>query len=262
MGFDVELLDPEGGPENVQRVAEGEADFCLTSVAHYLTARHRYGDLPARFAAIVVQRSPMAALVPVDSPLKVPTDLTGARLGGPADGGLVLEYQASLDELGIGPSELVDMGYSDAWAALARGEVDAVADYVDIIPRLRRQAGIPVRAIPFGIDVYSSGLVAADRLTEDRVMEMGAAVIAALERQRRQPEEGLAALAQRYPDTDPAAAQEGWSLAAPNIFTDVSTGSMDVDGWNRTLRFVARAHSVPSPPPQTVYRPELAGLPS
>jgi NitT/TauT family transport system substrate-binding protein len=259
-GFDVELLDPEGGPANVQRVADGGADFCLTSVAHYLNARARYGDLPARFAAIVVQRSPMAALVAAGSSIATPADLSGRRLGGPAAGGMVLEYQAALDRLGLGRSELVDLDYREAWTALAEGRVDAVADYVDIQPRLQRLSGIDVRAVPFGLDVYSSGLVAADRLSDERVTDMRAALVAALEAQRAAPEAGVDALVRRYPEIEPAAALEGWSLVEPYIFTDVPAGSMDPERWADTVAFSASAHGIAAPDPQSVYRPELAEL--
>jgi NitT/TauT family transport system substrate-binding protein len=259
-GFDVELLDPQGGPANVNRVADGGADFCLTSIAHYLTARARSGDVAARFVAIVVQRSPMAALVAESSSIHRPEDLAGRRLGGPPEGGMVLEYQAALDRLGLDRSEVVPMDYREAWTALAEGRVDAVADYVDIEPRLRRLSGIPVRAIPFGLEVYSSGLVAADRLPEERVVEMRDALVAALQRQRAHPTEGVEALVQRYPDIEPAAAIEGWRLVEPYIFTDVPPGSMDVDRWADTIGFSAAAHGLPVPVPESVYRPELAQL--
>jgi ABC-type nitrate/sulfonate/bicarbonate transport system substrate-binding protein len=252
----VELLEPAAGPENVRRVAAGGSEFCLTSVAHYLRARAQWGDLPARYAAVVVQRSPMAGLVRDDSTIATPADLAGARVGGPPDSRLVAEYQAALDHLGLPRAELVAMDYGAAPAALGRGEIDAVADYVDLVPRTRRQAGVAVRAVPFDVPVYSSGLVAADRLPEDVVDRMAAAIVAALERQRKDPEAGVTALLARYPDVDPAEALEGWSLAEPNIFTDDRVGAMDEDRWAATLEFVAGAHGVPVPRPASVYRPE------
>src|SRR5207302_10841631 len=109
-----------------------------------------------------------------------------------------------------------------------------VADYVDVLPRLRRLTGIAVRAIPLGVEVYSSGLVAADRLPHERVTVMREAIVAALERQRLHPEEGVDALQKRYPDIDRAGALEGWSLGVPNIFTDAPTGSMDPGRWAAT----------------------------
>ena len=256
----MELLEPAPGPGNVARVAAGGADFCLTSVAHYLRARATAGDLPARFAAVVVRRSPMSALVAADSPLARPDDLPGRRLGGPPDGGLVAEYQAFLTWLGLGASVVVPMDYADAPRALATGEADAVADFVDLLPRVRRQAGIPVRAIPFGLDVYASGLVAADRVPAELVARMREAIVAALEHQRHDPESGVEALCRRYPDVDPAEALEGWSLVEPNVFTGDVPGSMDAERWKDTIRFFAGAHGHRLPPPATVYRPDFADL--
>lgn len=259
-GLDVEVLEPAPGPENVVRVAEGGAEFCLTSVSHYLTARARAGDLGARFAAVIVQRSPMAALVPADSPIAAPAHLPGRRLGGPPEGGLVAEYGAALAHLGLGPPVLVPMAYADAPPALARGEIDAVADFVDLLPRVRGQAGIAVRAVPFGIEVYASGLVAADTLPDEVVGTMREAVAQALERQRRDPGAGLGELRRRYPGVDPADALEGWSLAEPNIFSGAEPRSMDPGRWEATVTYAAAAHALPAPPPEAVYRPELAGV--
>lgn len=256
----MELLEPAPGPANVVRVAEGGADACLTSVVHYCRARAEAGDLAARFAAVVVQRSPMAALVADDSPIRTVEDLPGRRLGGPADGGLVLEYRAALAALDLGPPVVVPMAYDAAPAALGRGEIDAVADFVDLLPRVRRQAGVPVRAVPFHLAVYGSGLVVADRLPDELAARLSRAVAAALERQHEVPAAGLPELAARYPGVDPAEALEGWSLAEPNVFTGAEPGSMEPARWEATLAHVAATHGLPPLTPDTVYRPQPAGF--
>ena len=253
-------MEPAPGPENVRRVAEGGADFCLTSVNHYLKARSLWGELPARYTSVVVQRSPMAGIVAAESRFRTPADLAGARLGGPADSKLVADYQASLRWLGLAPAKLVPVDYGKAPAALGRGEVDAVADYIDLIPRTRRQAGVEVCGVPFGLPLYSSGLVAADRLPADLVERVGDAITAALEATRADSEGGLDALLRRYPDVDPGEALEGWELAVPNIFTEAPLGSMDAATWAATLEFASGAQHLPAPPPETVYRPERALL--
>jgi len=241
-------------------VAAGGADFCLTSVTHYLTARAQSGVLPARFVSVVVRRSPMSAFVPADSALAVPADLAGRRLGAPEQSRLVKEFRAAMAALGLAQPELVPLDYGLAPAAMARREVDMVCDFVDLLPRIRRQAGVAVRAVPLGLDVYSSGLVAADRLPDELVSRMRAAVSAALEAQRRDPEAGLDELARRYPDADPLEALEGWSLAEPNIFTGPAPGSADAGTWARTITHLAAAHGLPAPEPDTVFRRELVDV--
>ena len=156
-----------------------------------------------------------------------PRDLAGARLGGPPDSGLVHEYQACLDRLGLGPAQVVPVGYGEAPSALGRGEIDAVADFVDLMPRVRRQARVAVRAIPFGLQLYSSGLVAADRLSDDLVGRMREAVAQALEAQRADRKGGLEELARRYPEADPSEAVEGWGLVEPKHLHRASSWAVD-----------------------------------
>jgi hypothetical protein len=161
--------------------------------------------------------------------------------------------------LGLEPPELVPLEGLPP-EALARGEVDMVCDFADLLPRIRRQAGIDVRIVPLHLDLYSSGLVAADRLPDELVARVQAAVAAALEAQRQDPELGLDELARRYPDADPFEALEGWALAVPNIFTGPPPGSSDPETWARTIAHFAGAHGLPAPEPETVYRPALIAM--
>jgi ABC-type nitrate/sulfonate/bicarbonate transport system substrate-binding protein len=254
--LDVEILEPAGGPANVARVASGATEFCLTSVSHFLKAQKRQ-RLPARFVAVVVQRSPMAGFVAADSALRGPSDLGHARLGGTADNELVAQFQAALVHRGIGPSPLTSVPYADGPAALARGAVDVIADYVDLLPRTRRQAGIALRAVPVGPDAYSSGLVAGDTVSSDLVATMRAALADALEHQRADPEWGVAALCHRYPEVDPIDAREGWALAEPNIFTGAPPGTMDAARWAFTVEHLSSAYRMDAPPVEAVYRDEF-----
>ena len=254
----MEIVDPAAGPENVRRVAAAGAEFCLTSITHYLRARAQSGPLAARFVAAVVQRHPMAGLVAAGSALVTPADLGGARVGGPPGSGLLAEYRAGLSALGLAPPIVVPIDYDRAPAALGRGEVDVVADFADLLPRTRRQAGVPVRAVPLGLEVYGSGLVASDRVHLDVVHRMRAAVVAALEHQRTHPTAGVEQLRHRYPDADPADAVEGWQLVEPNIFTGGEPCAMETGRWAETLAWTASAHGLPVPEAETVYRPELA----
>lgn len=255
-GLDVEILEPAPGPANVARVASGGSEFCLTSVSHFLKAQ-RQAVQPARFVGIVVQRSPMAGMVAADGDIVDRARLSGARLGGPSDGELTAQYQAALAHWGYPRAPLVELPYGDAPGALGRGEIEVVTDYIDLLPRTRRQAGIPLRAIPVGPDAYSSGLVAGDSLSPDLIVTMRAAVAAALERQRSDPEWGVAALCDRYPEVDPADAREGWALTEPNIFTGVPVTTMDRGTWDFTLAHLSAAYGKPSPAPEQVYREEL-----
>lgn len=256
-GFDVEILEPPlgGGADNVERVAAGGADFCLTSVAYYLEACSRVEDLAARFIAVVGRRSPIAAIVAADSPPSSPTDLGGLRLGAQREDHLLIEYEAALVRHTAAPSVVIDMPYAEAPAALGRGEIDVVPDFADLVPRVRRRSGIDVRAIPIGVARYANGVVAGDHVPEGHVATMRAAVMAALERQQMAAGTGLDSLVARYPHVDPADALEGWTLAAGTIFGHEPAGSMDHRGWAASLAYFGAVLGLPVPEAEAVYRP-------
>jgi NitT/TauT family transport system substrate-binding protein len=260
-GLDVDVLDPASGPENVRRVATGGSEFCLTSVGHYLTARERYGDLPARFVSAIVQRHPISGLVAAESDFHTPADLSGRRVGGSGSKGLLAEYQAALEQLGLERGEVVESEYGDAPAALARGDIDALPDFVDLVPRTSLQSGMPVRAIHFGINAYGHGLVAGDDVDLETVRLMQDGLVAALERQRQDPTIGLDILAERYPDADPGMAVDGWEMGEPGIFTGAPVGSSTPEGWASTISFLVKAHGGTALAPESVYRPEAIRSP-
>lgn len=256
-GLAVDLLEPaESGVDNVMRVADGGADFTLTSVAYFVKAAAQREDLAARFAAVITQRSPMAAVVLEDSPIESFDDLPAARLGGRGHGGLHTEYLGALEHLGYAPSPLVDVDYDDAPAALRDGTIDVMGDFVDLQPKIRRIAG-PVRALPFGIDVYASGLVAADRLPLELVRRVRDALIEALTQHRAAPELAVDALVARYPTVDPDDALEGWRLVEPLIFTERGVGSMTPEKWARSLEYSSHVHGVRTPAVDAAFRRDL-----
>lgn len=239
-------------------MAEGGSDFCLTSVHHYLTARETVGDLAARFVAVIVRRSPVAALVLESSPLTTPADLQGRRVTGSPDKPHMQEFTASLQRRGLGGCEPVRMEVDAVHEALVTGGVDALVEFVDALPRIRRLAGAALRAIPVGLDVYASGLVAADRLSAELVGRMREALVASLVAQRANAEGGVDELLRRYPEARAEEAREGWRLVEPYIFDDEKPGSMDEAGWRRTLDVLCTARGLDPPAPQTVYRPNFA----
>ena len=128
-GLEVKLLDPAGEIVNATRVANGDADFCLSRVAGHQVAAAADEHLAARFAAVIVRRSPNAAFVPASSDVTRPGDLSGLRVGGAV--WAMAEFLGGMEWLGLGPPVVVPMSRSsgggllqEACGMLARGEVD------------------------------------------------------------------------------------------------------------------------------------------
>jgi hypothetical protein len=111
-------------------------------------------------------------------------------------------------------------------------------------------------------DVYASGLLAGDHVSDETAAQVRTAVVAALEAQRRAPGTGLAQMADRYGDDRTDDAPEGWRLLEQFVFTDRPTGSMDAERWKTTLDFLCAGRGLERPVSESVYRPQLLGAPA
>ncbi|MGQ0743829.1 MAG: ABC transporter substrate-binding protein [Acidimicrobiales bacterium] len=276
-GMAVDIIDPPPPPggANSRRVADGGAEFALTGITYHLQALEEAGgEMGARFVAVIHQRSPLAAIVPVESDITDPAHLAGCRVGrGEHTGWLADELGQVLDDRGLGQPEYVPLDHGDAPYALGRGEIDVVATMVDAMVGVGRKGDRPVRAVALGPDLYSSGLVAADSVSDDVVRRMRAAVAASFELQRLNPASAVAEYTARFTDVDPEAALASWRLLEEFAFFEADTGpdaaaasrrpvhqvgDMDASRWERTLRWIEGAHGLGPNRLDAVIRPSMA----
>ncbi|MDQ6806603.1 MAG: ABC transporter substrate-binding protein [Actinomycetota bacterium] len=261
-GLDIEIVDPEPGPENILAVEAGHYDLCLTSVAHFLNAKRLEPAIASRFVFMVARRTHMAAFFVADriaangrAVVEHP-DLDGATVLGARDSAFVREYVTLLDQIGCSPGEVIETPYEEVMPALVRGEGDVAPDFLNLVPKFEAAAagtGARTAALPFyraGVDLYGSGLVAGLDLREKRPLVLQGAVDAlreALIATRDEPGLGLQALTERIPTVDPDQALADWRAGEPLIFGDEDNelGSMSPHTWQRTFEYFAGAYGDP-----------------
>ncbi|HWE13655.1 MAG TPA: ABC transporter substrate-binding protein [Solirubrobacteraceae bacterium] len=257
-GLDVEIVDPEPGPDNILAVDAGRYDLCLTSVAHFLNAKRVEPAIEPRFVFMVARRTHMAAFAVADRiaatgrPIARHADLDGATVLGTGDSAFVREYVTLLDQIGCSPGAIVETPYEEVMSALVRGAGDVAPDFLNLMPKFAAAAGTAAHivALPFyqaGVDVYGSGLVAGLELRTERPRVLQAAVDAlreALMATREEPDLGLEALTERVPGVDRGQALADWRAGEPLIFGDEDheLGSMNAGTWQRTLDYFAGAY--------------------
>jgi ABC-type nitrate/sulfonate/bicarbonate transport system substrate-binding protein len=263
-GIDLEFVDCVSTPGGsllawsamVRAVAEGEADFALTSVAYLLAGQAAArGNLAARFVAVFHQHNPIAALVACDSELRSQADLTGPRVAATGSW-FVRELDGALAHLGLAPSTPVEAP-RDVRAALAAGHIDLIPAWVDMPPSYSRK-GLEIRAIPLEVDApYATGLLAADRLPLELVSRMREALAAAYHLQREHPEFGIDALRRRSPGISVNHLSTAWSAFEPYAFGGSEPLAMDAERWQRTIDYTTATHGLPRLPAEQVFRPEF-----
>jgi ABC-type nitrate/sulfonate/bicarbonate transport system substrate-binding protein len=263
-GLEVEIVDCAPAPDwtlqgfaaRPRAVAAGDADFALTSVAYLLAAQSEAGGhLGVRFATVAHQRNPIVGIVREGSNLREPADLPGARAARWSMPWFTQEYAGALAHMGLGAPEVVERA-SELDAALEGGEIDVIPTWMDMTLH-HSKAGFAQRAIPLDIDVYTTGLAAADRLAPELVARMRDAFVAGYELAREQPELGIAGFLRRFPDISEEHIRANWSLFEPYAFDGVPPGSMDADRWRATIDYTAATHGMSRQEPDRIYRPEL-----
>ncbi len=263
-GLDVEFVPAakfrdfslSGFTTRIKAVATGQADFALTSAVYLIAAQTEAAShLPVRFVAVAHQRNPIVGVVRDDSRLRTPADLGGARAARWSIPWFTQEYAGALDHLGLRAPQIVDVpGELDE--ALGSREIDVIPTWLDMT-LYHLDAGFAVRAIPLDIPVYTTGLVAADRVPSDVAGRMREAFVAGHELQRRQPELGLAGFRRRFPNVSEEHARANWALYAPSAFDGGAPGIMDADRWRDTVAHVAETHGLSTFPGELIYRPEF-----
>ncbi len=269
-GLEVDIVHPEPGPGNIEAVAAGRYDFCLTSVTHFLRAASGNPGIGASFVFMVARHTHMGVFYARDRPashgrlIQTFSDLEDASFIGNSDSPFAREYLQLLKTIGVTAAPIVEMPYEEVPEGLATGKGDVTADHVDLAPDYQatgRANGVEIKTLPFheaGIDTYGSGLVAGTRLIESRpdlVRAVIAAVQEALEATRRDPSRGAGALLAAYPEAGLDRTLASWKASERLIFLDDgrAEAKMDPDKWERTAAHHMDVHATTCVEPESLY---------
>lgn len=270
-GLDVELFGPVaprdmtlgGLSVRVNALDAGEADFAVTGVPYLLAAQAEAdGAVGGRFVTSFHQRSPIAGIVPATSAVAEPADLAGRPTAGHGLSWMVREYQAALAHNGLEPGPLVDAN-DGAYAArsLERGEADVTPAWVDTIPSIEQSGDAVFRTVPVDVDVYATGLLAADRVPSEVVARMTEAIADGIALQGTSPEPGIELYNETYPKASLDYLRTAWAMYQPNAPT-ADTELMAADRWAASVAFYADAFDLPAFDLDDVCRADLLAAPA
>jgi ABC-type nitrate/sulfonate/bicarbonate transport system substrate-binding protein len=214
IGLDLVFSEAKSSAAAVTDVAEGTADLAFGDVPAVL-ARALVSDRTDVYAVMPVYRRSPSALAYLDTgaPLAL-ADLAGAAIAGPPG-----DTTARLLPLLLARNGLADLAcrYATVDAetrdhGLAAGRWRAVTCFDATVRFAFAARGLPTERLRFlyladhGLDLLSAGLVAAPAIAADAelVAALRRVVRRAWEACRAEPDLGVAAVARRLPDADPA----------------------------------------------------------
>ena len=253
-------------------MAAGQYDCSFTSAKHFLTAKGKEPQLEAKFVFMVARRPHMAAFAIEGRPaahgraVEGFLDLHGATFVGHPDSPFTLEYMALLRHLNVESGGVLGLPYGEVMEALAAGKADIAADWLDLLPDFQKAArrfGVQAIALPFfeaGVPSYGSGIVANTDVISSRpeaLRRFVAALREGLVATHRQPELGVEAMLDSFPEIDPQRAISQWTAGERLIFDGAvnveALGAMDTVGWEATIAYHSATYGTGDLSPETMF---------
>ncbi len=232
-------------------IGSGDGTSVIPAVSQGIPVVYGF-TLYGTFPAVVIARA--------DAGIATAADLRGKRIGTPGRYGTNwIMLQALLQSAGLTTDDVTIVEFPDFGqaTALQQGRVDAATGFVNNEPIALRNAGIEpvVLAIDDALPLPGPGLVtgtATLATKADALRAFTAATLRAMEEITANPQAGLDATFAAVPDlaADPDLQRQildATIVTWRNARTGAPLGSIDRDGWQRSLDFMAGLGLVPNP---------------
>jgi NitT/TauT family transport system substrate-binding protein len=266
VGLDVTILKGEGSSATVAAYAAGAADFAFADTSSVIIARPKGAKL--KVVAMIHDKALYGIGTLKRTGIKGPADLQGKRVGSSAGDAArtIFPAVAQLNRVDQSKVQWVTMTPPARIGSLLAGQVDAVAMFATESPTFSakaREAGEgwdEFLYADFGLDIYSSGLLARDDLVEskpDLVNRFVAATMKGVAWAVENPDEALRIFLKHNPAVDPEQARDHFRMAVRHLMTDTAkqkgVGYMEADKMQRTVDVVGTYFDAKGIKPEDIY---------
>lgn len=256
-GLDVTLQN-KIDPDLITLLGQGAVDIGSGDGTSVIPAVSQ--GIPVVYTSTIYGTFPAVVIARADSGIATAEDLRGKRIGIPGRFGTNwVMLQALLKEAGLTVDDVTIVEFPDfsQAAALQQGQVDAATGFANNEPIQLRNAGIEpvVLTVDDAVPLPGPGLVTGTKTLEDKTEALKAftaATLRAMDEIAADPQKGLDATFDAVPDLAKDAELQRQILDATiatwkNARTGAALGSIDRDGWQQSLDFMAGMGLVPNP---------------
>ena len=256
-GLDVTLQN-KIDPDLITLLGQGAVDIGSGDGTSVIPAVSQ--GIPVVYTSTIYGTFPAVVIARADSGIATAEDLRGKRIGIPGRFGTNwVMLQALLKEAGLTVDDVTIVEFPDfsQAAALQQGQVDAATGFANNEPIQLRNAGIEpvVLTVDDAVPLPGPGLVTGTKTLEDKAEALKAftaATLRAMDEIAADPQKGLDAAFEAVPDLakDPDLQRQILDATIAtwkNARTGAALGSIDRDGWQQSLDFMAGMGLVPNP---------------
>lgn len=256
-GLDVEIVRGYGSADAVQKVAAGATTIGYGDTGALVVGRSE--GIPVKLVGMVLGLPPHAVIYKMDTPINIPKDLEGKKIGAAAGDSVrrVFPAFAQIAGFDIDQVQFETIGYEVYSASLLSGRIDGLAEYYAAKPNYDAAAaenGIELGILKFadyGLDIYSNGFLVQESLiaeNPDLVRSFLLGVYRGFDYAYQNPEEAVDIMMKYAPTLDRDVVMAQFLLDKPAVLNaDVLTngyGHIDADKMQRTIDIMAQAYEI------------------
>lgn len=246
-GIDLTVRAGQGSGPTVNATAADQTDFGWADTPALMAAAAK--GAPVKSVGVFLQTTPASVQFFSTENIKRPADLKGKTIASTAGDALSAVFPTFLKLNGMSMSD-VTLQNTDAAgkiAAVISGRTDALLGFAhDQGPTIANKSGKSVsylRFADYGLNYYSTGLIASDKTIKERpdlVKEMVAATSEAFTAAVDDPTAAVASMAGVSPQLPPQAVlEQSWNETAKILHTDATANkapgvNTDAD-WQKTI---------------------------
>jgi len=270
-GIDLDIQAGQGSGKTVTAVGGDQADFGWADTPALMAAVSK--GLPAKSVGVFLQTTPAAVQSFADQGIRSPADLKGKTIASTAGDALSATFPAFLKANGMSMSDVTVQNTDAAGkiAAVISGRTDALLGFAhDQGPTIADKSGKQMsylRFADYGVEFFSTGLIASDKTIAERsdlVREMVAATSEAFTAAQGNPQAAVTAMKGASPQLPPdKVLLESWQETSKLLHTPATKskapGVNDEADWARTIQVFTEAGMLTgSGGPSTYWDPSFA----
>ncbi|MBI2880389.1 MAG: ABC transporter substrate-binding protein [Candidatus Tectomicrobia bacterium] len=216
-GLDVNMTRGFGSGDTIKRTAAGATDLGFADAGSLIIGRAKGAAVKA--IGVVYAKNPHAIMTLDKSGIRTIADLKGRTMGCQAGNAnaVLFPVLAQSNRLDAASVKMVAMDIGTSVPSLIQEKVDSICLFVIEAPLVARRAKTVNKSLrvleykDFGVNIYSNGLIASDKMVQASSQLLGRFVKAALRGwvwTYENPREALAISMKQTGEKDPDAARE------------------------------------------------------